>query len=405
MYDAPLTVSDLNSYVRTILENDEVMQNVYIVGEVSNFKHHASGHIYFSLKDDKSSLKAVMFAERSKNISFDLKNGMKIFAYGYVSCYEVAGQYQLYVYYVSPAGKGEINEELKRLYDKFSQEGLFDDFHKKEVCKYPRKIGVISSKTGAVIHDISSVLKRRFPIAEIILCSVNVQGEKAASQIVKALKALREYGDIDTIIIARGGGSTEDLWAFNDENLIREIFNCDIPVISAVGHDVDYTLCDYVSDVRAPTPSVAAELSSISVDEIRNLLGGYKSQIKNYLCSYVNELNLNIDLLKNKINVSRIKDKLEDFNFKLKFYKNILNNSLNKKLEKYSSKLEIVKTITKLSSKEYILKKGYVILMKDDTILLDMHSLKNEDMLTILSSEEKIKFKISDLKLEEKIEK
>ncbi len=404
MYETPLTVSDLNSYVRAILENDEVMQNVYIVGEVSNFKHHTSGHIYFSLKDDKSSLKAVMFAERSKNISFDLSNGMKIFAYGYVSCYEVTGQYQLYVYYVSPAGKGEISEELKKLYDKFSHEGLFDDSHKKEVCKYPRKIGVISSKTGAVIHDISSVLKRRFPIAEIVLCSVNVQGGKASSQIVKALKALQEYGDIDTIIIARGGGSTEDLWAFNDENLIREIFECNIPVISAVGHDVDYTLCDYVSDVRAPTPSVAAELSSSSIDEIKKLLEKYRLQIKNHLCFYVEKLDSNIEILKKITSTHNIENKIEDLSFKLKLCKNDLQNNLNNKINKYLNKLMIIKNIIALSSKEYILGKGYAILMKNGNIISDICNLKTGDVVTIISHGGKIEFEISNLKLEKKIE-
>ena len=258
MYENPLTVSDMNSYIKHIFENDEVMQSVYIVGEISNFKHHTSGHIYFSLKDNKSSLKAVMFANESKNLSFNLENGMKVFAYGYVSCYEVAGQYQLYVYYLSKAGRGELNEELKKLYDKLCAEGLFDSSHKKSICKYPKKIGIVTSKAGAVIHDISSVLKRRFPIAELILYSVNVQGEKAPYHMIEAINALQEYGDIDAIIIARGGGSTEDLWAFNDEQLVREIFKCKISVISAVGHDIDYTLCDYVSDLRAASPTVTA---------------------------------------------------------------------------------------------------------------------------------------------------
>lgn len=397
MNDVALTVSDVNSYIKTLLDSDEVMQNICMVGEISNFKCHTSGHLYFSLKDDKCSIKAVMFASSTKKLNFEIKNGAKIFAYGYVSCYEITGQYQVYVCYATPAGKGEIDEALRKLYEKLSSEGIFDESKKKKVCKYPKKIGVISSKTGAVIHDISSVLKRRFPIAQIVLCSVNVQGIKAPLQIVKAIDYLQNCGDVNTIIIARGGGSTEDLWAFNDESVVRKIYKCDIPVISAVGHDVDYTLCDYASDVRASTPSVAAELSSDSVENILNLTSFYKEKIYNIICNKLEKINLRINSFKEILKSKTGGKKLQDIYLKVNILRENIILNANKNLNTYFNRIQNLKNQVYFLDKRFALRYGYSISVLGDKIIRDVNDLKNEDTLTLILSNGEIEFKISNI--------
>ena len=377
MNQEPASVSEINAYIKMILDNDEALQNIYIVGEVSNFKKHSSGHLYFSLKDEKCSIKCIMFSYYTSNINFNLENGIKIFAYGNVSCYEPMGQYQIYVYYAVPAGIGEINESLKKLYKKLESEGLFDESRKKNLKKFPRKIGVITSKTGAVIHDISSVLRRRFPIAEIILASVKVQGIEAVQEILNAINLIEKIHDIDVIIIARGGGSLEDLWAFNNEKVVRKISNCKIPIISAIGHDVDYTLCDYAADVRASTPSVAAELASESIENIFLIINNFKQKIKFNLENKISNLSSEINLFKQKINIC-------------------INNLVNKKI----LSLNYLKNKIKIFNPENILKKGYLIIKINNKIIKNLDEIKENSQINIIFSDGVAKFNICNLKKE-----
>ncbi len=264
-----LKVSQLNFYLKSLIENDANLRYVFLEGEISNLTdHYSSGHIYFSLKDEKSVVKAVMFSYAAKNLRFRPENGMKIIARGRVSVYEPSGQYQLYVEDMQPDGIGALSIQFEQLKEKLTKEGLFDKAHKKPIPKYPETIGVITSPTGAAVRDIMNILSRRYPSADVVMCPVLVQGNNAAPQLTDAIKRFSENKIADVVIIGRGGGSIEDLWAFNDENLARAIYNCETPVISAVGHETDFTICDFVSDLRAPTPSAAAELAVPDSNEL-----------------------------------------------------------------------------------------------------------------------------------------
>lgn len=258
-----ISVSQLNYYIKSVLESDDKLRYVFVTGEISNLTdHYSSGHIYLSLKDDKAVIKAVMFSFSAKNLKFRPCNGMKIIARGRVSLYEPSGQYQLYIEDMQPDGIGSLTIAFEQLKKKLEAEGLFDQIHKKPLPEFPRTITVITSPMGAALQDIRNVLSRRWPYSKVQVIPVLVQGDGAAAMLTKAIMDADDSADSDVIIIGRGGGSIEDLWAFNDESLARAIFNCRCPVISAVGHETDFTICDFVSDMRAPTPSAAAELAT-----------------------------------------------------------------------------------------------------------------------------------------------
>ncbi len=256
-----LTVSQLNFYLKTLIDNDQNLRFVFLEGEISNLTdHYSSGHIYFSLKDEKSVVRAVMFSYSAKNLKFTPQNGMKVIIRGRVSIYEPTGQYQLYVEDMQPDGVGALSLAFEQLKEKLEKEGLFSVEHKKPLPKFPSTIGVITSPTGAAVRDILNILGRRYPCADIVMCPVLVQGDNAPKQLTDAVNRFSQTDIADVIIIGRGGGSIEDLWAFNDEALAYAIYNCKTPIVSAVGHETDFTISDFVSDMRAPTPSAAAEL-------------------------------------------------------------------------------------------------------------------------------------------------
>ena len=257
-----LSVSQLNFYIKSVLDNDPRLTAVFLEGEISNLSpNNRSGHMYFSIKDQKAVVRAVMFSGNVRRLAFMPENGMKIICHGRVSVYEPSGQYQVIVENMQPEGVGALALAYEQLKRELSEKGLFDRAHKKPLPKFPRTIGVITSPTGAAVRDIRNILGRRFPYAKIVLCPVPVQGGEAVPRLVRAVELLGEYRACDVIIIGRGGGSMEDLWAFNSRELAMAIYNCPIPVISAVGHETDFTICDFVSDLRAPTPSAAAELA------------------------------------------------------------------------------------------------------------------------------------------------
>ena len=257
-----LSVSQITGYLKSLLEGDPNLNPVFISGEISNFTdHYRSGHLYFSLKDEKAVLKAVMFSSSARRLRFRPSDGMKVLCRGRISLYEASGQYQLYVDDMQPDGLGTLNLAYEQLKTRLEKEGLFDAARKRPIPRYPRRVGVITSPTGAAVRDICQILGRRWPMAEIVFCPVLVQGEEAAPQLVEALARMNRVDGVDTIIIGRGGGSLEDLWAFNEESVARAVAASKIPVISAVGHETDFTICDFVADLRAPTPSAAAELA------------------------------------------------------------------------------------------------------------------------------------------------
>lgn len=275
-----LSVSQLNRYIKMNFDADENLANIFISGEISNFtNHYRTGHLYFTLKDDSAAVRAVMFNSSAKRLKFMPEDGMKVIARGRVSVYEASGQYQLYVDDMQPDGVGALNLAYEQLKEKLQKEGLFSELHKKPLPPYPEKVGVITSPTGAAVRDIINVLGRRFPYAEIVFCPVLVQGEGAHLQLTDAVNLFNSERAADVIIIGRGGGSIEDLWEFNDEGLARAIYNSEIPVISAVGHETDFTICDFVADMRAPTPSAAAELAVPDANELQYALSALKNRM------------------------------------------------------------------------------------------------------------------------------
>ena len=275
-----LSVSQLNRYIKMNFDADENLANIFISGEISNFtNHYRTGHLYFTLKDDSAAVRAVMFNSSAKRLKFMPEDGMKVIARGRVSVYEASGQYQLYVDDMQPDGVGALNLAYEQLKEKLQKEGLFSELHKKPLPPYPEKVGVITSPTGAAVRDIINVLGRRFPYAEIVFCPVLVQGDGAHLQLTDAVNLFNSERAADVIIIGRGGGSIEDLWEFNDEGLARAVYNSDIPVISAVGHETDFTICDFVADMRAPTPSAAAELAVPDANELQYALSALKNRM------------------------------------------------------------------------------------------------------------------------------
>ena len=284
------SVSEINNYIKRKFDTDMVLQNVIVSGEISNFNnHYKSGHLYFSLKDDSAAIRCVMFSRQAAKLKFTPESGMSVLVFGRIAVFERDGVYQIYAESMEPDGAGALAAAFEQMKKRLAAQGLFDEAHKKPIPFFPKKIGVITSPTGAAVQDIFNVTGRRFPIGDIVFCPVTVQGPTAPADMIDALERLQKLGGIDVIIIGRGGGSMEDLWCFNDELLARAIYACPIPVISAVGHETDFTICDFVSDLRAPTPSAAAELAVpdlsgllMELDSLGDrLYGAYRRRIAN----------------------------------------------------------------------------------------------------------------------------
>ena len=294
-----MSVTQLNTYVRCIMEEDVVLKSVFVAGEISNFKnHYKTGHFYFTLKDENAAVKAVMFRTYSSRLRFAPEDGMRVICRARASVYERDGAYQLYVEDMQPDGSGSLSLAFEQLKRKLFAEGLFDEKHKKPIPKYPETIAVVTSPTGAALQDILNILSRRWPIARVIVVPSGVQGENAESQLVLGIKKADTLS-ADTIIIGRGGGSAEDLWCFNSEALARAIFDCKTPVISAVGHETDFTICDFVADLRAPTPSAAAENASPESLMTAGIVRGFEQRLKDGLCSSLREREMTLERLEN----------------------------------------------------------------------------------------------------------
>lgn len=386
-----LTVSQLNFYIKSLIENDSKLNIVFLSGEISNLTdHYRSGHIYLSLKDEKSVIRAVMFSGNARNLRFKPTDGMKVICRGRVAVYEPTGQYQLYIEDMQPDGIGALTLAYEQLKKKLADKGLFDSAHKKPLPRFPKTVGVITSPTGAAVQDIRNILYRRFPCINIVMCPVLVQGDSAPEQLVRAVKTLDMYNACDVIIIGRGGGSIEDLWAFNDETLANAIYDCKIPVISAVGHETDFTICDFVADMRAPTPSAAAELA---VPDKAELMSYYSSQLQ-YISSFMDsQFRKNSSRLidfQRRISLVSPQSRID------KYEKNIellLNKSQNIVNEKYSEKSnEITKISAKLESLNplSVLSRGYSIAEKDGVVITSSSQLNKGDNFTLEFSDGKI---------------
>lgn len=300
----PLSVFDLTTHIREILEGSALLQKVWVSGEISNFKAHSSGHYYFTLKDERANLKSVMWRSRTGILKFRPYDGMKVLAKGNVGVYERDGAYQFYVDLIEPDGLGSLYAAYEQLKKKLEEEGLFADHRKRPLPKYPRKVAVLTSPTGAAIRDIITVLRRRYPLSQVLIIPVTVQGPDAVPSIMSALKAVCAHTDIDVVILGRGGGSIEDLWAFNDEQVARAIAECPCPVVSAVGHETDFTIADFVADLRAPTPSAAAELVVPDVRALENRLIELRMSLSSGLERKLTSLRQHTDNLSSRLSTS-----------------------------------------------------------------------------------------------------
>lgn len=392
-----LTVTQLNMYVKSILDSNTVLNDVYIQGEISNFtNHYKSGHLYMSIKDETGIIKAVMFRQYASSLNFTPKSGMKVIVRGRVSLFERDGTYQLYITAMRQAGLGDLQLAYEQLKAKLQKEGLFDNEKKKMLPKIPSRVAVITSPTGAAVQDIFNILKRRFPIVNVIMCPVQVQGELAAPQLIEAVKQVNEKNCADVIIIGRGGGSIEDLWAFNDETLAREIYKSKIPVISAVGHETDFTICDYVADRRAPTPSAAAELAVPDRDDLIIRFDRLKSNLKNSLTRTFKQNELKFESLMNKQCM-----KNPYFSITVKCQEvDLLENRMIKSFERiYSqSNASFLKVASKLNSLSptNVLLRGYSVVYKDDKIISSKDDVSKGDEIKLNFSDGVRKAEIID---------
>lgn len=393
-----ITVSQLNSYIKAIFETDNNLSSVFVVGEISNLKRYNSGgHLYFSLKDDKSVLRAVMFAGNAQRLQFEPVDGMRVVVSGRVSCYEVSGQYQLYVDTIQPDGLGSVYLAFEQLKSKLMNEGLFNQDVKKPIPKYPSKIGVITSESGAVIHDIRTVAERRFPICEIILYPVEVQGKNASSQIIEGIKYFNNTEKVDTIILGRGGGSAEDLWAFNDENLAREIFASNVPTISAVGHETDFTICDFVSDMRAATPSVAAEAALPDQRSILDSLDDYSLRMKNIINSKIKYAFDDISEAEADLKRSTPENMIDSYDKILSDLIDRLSKSFKNSIEKFQKEHELLLTRLNLSDVRGILKKGFSLIFSGNQKVKKVENLKENSKITIAVSDGIIECEVKNI--------
>lgn len=399
-----ITVTQLTKYIKYKIDNDVNLENVYLKGEISNFKAHTRGHFYFTIKDENTRINAVMFASNATRIKFTPTDGMKVLVSGKISVYEATGGYQIYVNEMLEDGVGNLYIAFEQLKKKLELEGLFDPAKKKKIPKIPSTIGIITAPTGAAIKDILSTIKRRWPLAKTILFPSLVQGEEAANDIVRNINLSRNF-DLDVLIIGRGGGSIEDLWPFNEEIVARAIYDIDIPVISAVGHEIDFTISDFVADLRAPTPTGAAEMAVPNVNDVTN----YLKQLELRLATNIsNNINLKKELLKKLENSFVLKNPLTIYEVKeqkfdnlyerlLISYKNLVNNNsnkiqlinnnlinsmsnlLNKNTNKYNNLIRTLEALNPLLT----LKRGYAIVKSNDKAIDNVKKLKKDDIINI----------------------
>lgn len=408
-----VTISDLNRYIKAKFDMDTHLNHVYLKGEISNFKHHTRGHFYFTLKDENSRIAAVMFASSAKSVAFEPEDGMKVLVSGRIALYEATGSYQIYVDSMELDGIGNLYLEFERLKKELAKEGLFDREHKRAIPKFPKKIGIITAPTGAAIRDILSTIKRRYPICETILFPALVQGTGAKESVVKQLNKAQEY-DLDVIICGRGGGSIEDLWAFNEEIVARAIYNSKIPVISAVGHEIDFTIADYVADLRAPTPTGAAEMAVPNLIDLKSLIDQYKIRGNEAVTNIIKKNRIKLEslqnsfVLKNPLSLYEIKEqKLDSYidylnqymtnklNHAKLMYEKVINNKIlispqsmfDKKKHQYELLLKTIEVLNPMK----LLSSGYSIVKSNGRVIKNSHDVNLEDVVDIELSEGKLK--------------
>lgn len=392
------SVGQINHYIKNLIENDFILNSLWVKGEISNFKYHSTGHMYFTLKDNNAAINCVMFKGSADILPFIPENGMSVVICGYISIYEKTGQYQLYAELMEPLGAGALNTAFEQLKGKLDLEGLFDDDYKREICKYPKCIGVITSPVGAAIRDIINISKRRNSSVKIVVIPALVQGENAVASIVSAIKLANEWGKCDTLILGRGGGSMEDLQAFNDEKVARAVFASEIPVISAVGHETDFTIVDFVADLRAPTPSAAAELAvnnrEFDNERIDNIIENLNSNINSRILYEKNRLE---NLMERRF-FKRPMDYITDNEIYISNLEKQMNNIIKSKLTEKNIVFERLLSKIELLSPFAMLKKGYTIIENNrGKNIKTIDDIDLYDNIKILFKDGEVKAEVKDI--------
>ena len=378
-----ISVTDLNKYIKNKIADDEYLSNILIKGEISNFKHHYTGHLYFTLKDENSLIKCIMFKSYAQKLNFEPKDGMKVYILGSVSVFERDGVYQIYAKVMEEDGLGDLYTKYQKLKEELEKKGLFDQSHKQKIPMMPKVIGVLTSQTGSVIRDIINVSTRRNPNVYIRLLPVPVQGEGAAEKIAEGIEYMNKNQLADVIILARGGGSLEDLWPFNEEIVAYSIYESKIPIISAVGHETDFSISDFVADLRAPTPSAAAELAVPDIYEVKQKINTYQNRLKMSLTKKLEIMKLRYDKCMSSSIFREPTRRIQENYIKIDSYVKTLENLMNKIKEKNKNKyIELVSKLDTLSPLK-TLTRGYTIIEKDGKIVKSITDLKREDNISI----------------------
>lgn len=395
-----LDVSEVNSYIKRVLSNDVVLYNLKVKGEISNFKIHSSKNVYLTLKDKSSKINCVIFKNNYNN-KLNLEDGVKVIATGYISVYERDGSYQLYIENIELDGVGNLYLEFIKLKSKLEEEGLFNYIHKKPIPKMPKNIGIITSETGAVVRDIINVIKRRYPKVNIKIYPVSVQGKNSSAEICEGIKFFNNANNVDTIIVGRGGGSIEELWSFNEEIVAREIFNSNIPIISAVGHETDFTIADFVADMRAPTPSAAAEIATPKLDDLIYKLKSSKDRLDKALINQSkldkSKLNNIYDRLNTIVKSYIIRDKIIQTDIIYDKITNEINDLVKLKKQNLDSSGLLLHSLSPLAT----LNRGYSIVQKDEATINSIKKLKKEDSIEVKFKDGRADCIIEKIKVEE----
>lgn len=380
------SVQELTRYIKHLFEKDPLLCAVSVCGELSNFKRHSSGHCYFTLKDSDATLRGVMFRSKAQTLRFDPRDGMKVIAHGQVAIFERDGQYQLYVDHLVPSGLGELSIAFAQLKEKLTTEGLFREERKKSLPLLPQTVGIVTSPTGAAIRDIISVARRRHPGIPLVLCPVLVQGPEAPAQIAQAIAALNEHGRADVIIVGRGGGSLEELWAFNDELVVRAIAASTVPIVSAVGHETDYTLSDFAADRRAATPSQAAEIVVPDVGELKRYIGALQTMAENHITARLKELRHRVTTCLSSAALGRPQDLLAEKQQFVDLLTDRLQQTVSRQLAEKHHSFTLAAEKLALLNPLSVLSRGYSITTADDgTVVTDCRQVsKNQEIDIIL---------------------
>lgn len=397
-----INVSQLNMYIKAIFDENVPLNNLYISGEISNFTHYyRSGHMYFTLKDDKAQLKAVMFSSYAQRLKFNPENGMKVICRGRVSVYEKSGEYQLYVDDMQPDGLGALNLAFEQLKEKLFNEGVCSDEIKKPLPLYPKKIGVATSNIGAAVEDIKNITARRYPLAELVIVPTTVQGESASNDIVKSIELLDKMPDVDVIIVGRGGGSAEDLWAFNTEEVARAVIACKTPVVSAVGHETDFTICDYVADLRAPTPSAAAELVCPDISVLTSNIKIMSDKINTLINNRLNDEMQRVDELSNSNVLSDFSELIGMYEDNLLVLSRRVNDAFQYSVESLESNFSLLVSKLDALSPLAVLARGYSVCKKNQNIVKSTNDVEVGDELNVVFADGNIDCVVSEVNINE----